>query len=83
MDRTTVGRGIKPLERDGLIEIGEGPDARTKSLKLTGAGRKKMTQAVALWKVAQDEFEAAFGIAEAAALRATHERVVAILPREE
>jgi DNA-binding MarR family transcriptional regulator len=83
MDRTTLGRGIKPLERDGLIAIGEGPDARTKSLKLTASGRKKMGQAVELWRVAQNEFETAFGSSEAAALRATLDRVVAILPREE
>jgi DNA-binding MarR family transcriptional regulator len=83
MDRTTLGRGIKPLERDGLIAIGDGPDGRTKSLKLTPAGRKKMAQAVRCWEAAQNEFETAFGTAESAALRTTLERVVSIIPREE
>jgi DNA-binding MarR family transcriptional regulator len=83
MDRTTLGRGIKPLERDGLIAIGDGPDGRTKSLKLTAAGRKKMAQAILCWQEAQTEFETAFGVAESAALRATLERVVSIIPREE
>ncbi len=83
MDRTTLGRGIRPLERDGLIAIGDGPDARTKSLKLTSAGRKKMNQALPLWQAAQMEFESAFGRNEAHALRATLHRVVAIIPRED
>jgi DNA-binding MarR family transcriptional regulator len=83
MDRTTLGRGIKPLERDGLIAIGDGPDGRTKSLKLTAAGRKKMAQAILCWQEAQAEFEMAFGSAEAAALRASLDRVVSIIPREE
>jgi DNA-binding MarR family transcriptional regulator len=80
MDRTTLGRGIKPLERDGLIGIGEGADGRTKSLKLTAAGRKKVAQAIPHWKAAQTEFETAFGANEAAALRATLDRVVSSLP---
>jgi DNA-binding MarR family transcriptional regulator len=83
MDRTTLGRGIRPLERDGLIEIGDGPDGRTRSVKLTSAGRKKLAAALPLWQEAQIEFETAFGTAEAATLRTTLERVVSIIPREE
>jgi len=83
MDRTTLGRGIKPLERDGLIAIGDGPDGRTKSLKLTSAGRKKMAQAMLYWEDAQSAFETAFGSAEAIALRASLDRVISIIPRED
>ncbi len=83
MDRTTLGRGIRPLERDGLIEIGDGPDGRTKSLKLTAAGRKKLAQALPRWQDAQTEFETAFGTEESAALRAVLHRVVSLMPREE
>jgi DNA-binding MarR family transcriptional regulator len=83
MDRTTLGRGIRPLERDGLIEIGDGPDGRTRSVKLTSAGRKRFAAALPLWQAAQTEFETAFGTAEAIALRATLDRVVSLIPREE
>ena len=39
MDRTTLGRNILPLERDGLISIVKGsPDRRQKALHLTAAG---------------------------------------------
>jgi DNA-binding MarR family transcriptional regulator len=83
MDRTTVGRGIRPLERDGLIKIGEGSDGRTRRLTLTAAGRKKITQGLPHWQAAQSEFETLFGAAEAEALRGTLDRVIAIIPREE
>ena len=32
MDRTTLGRAIRPLERDRLLSIGAGDDGRTRSL---------------------------------------------------
>src|ERR1700677_2294055 len=39
MDRTTLGRNILPLERDGLIAIGRGKaDRRSKDVRLTAAG---------------------------------------------
>ena len=38
MDRTTLGRAIRPLERDRLLTIGEGEDGRTRSLRLTARG---------------------------------------------
>src|SRR5262249_58023807 len=39
MDRTTLGRNIQPLERDGLIEVMRGrADRRRHELNLTAAG---------------------------------------------
>src|SRR6266566_9167196 len=39
MDRTTLGRNILPLERDGLIEIGASPrDRCRREVRLTPAG---------------------------------------------
>src|SRR5216684_5637769 len=39
MDRTTLGRNILPLQRDGLIAVGPGQsDRRSKALRLTRAG---------------------------------------------
>jgi DNA-binding MarR family transcriptional regulator len=42
MDRTTLGRNILPLERDGLIRIeATASDRRAKELHLTKAGEKR------------------------------------------
>lgn len=78
MDRTTLGRALRPLERDGLLEIAAGPDGRTRSLRLTLAGETKLAAAALRWREAQDEFETAFGVQDAADLRATLRRVIAL-----
>src|SRR5271170_2561363 len=42
MDRTTLGRNILPLQRDGLVAVGPGKsDRRMKELRLTGAGETR------------------------------------------
>src|SRR6516225_8484980 len=43
MDRTTLGRNMLPLEREGLIEIVPGrTDRRSKELVLTEAGKARL-----------------------------------------
>jgi DNA-binding MarR family transcriptional regulator len=70
MDRTTLGRNILPLERDGLIEVAPSPsDRRRHELRLTPAGAKLHRDGLAHWEEAQTRFSAVFGDARAAALR--------------
>ena len=70
MDRTTLGRNILPLEREGLIEIVPDPaDRRSKVVRLTETGAARLRAARAGWTQAQKEFEAAFGGARATRLR--------------
>lgn len=76
MDRTATGRALRPLERDGLVRIDAGPDARTYALGLTPLGEAKIEAARPHWTRAQDAFQATFGTAEAEALRLSHARVV-------
>src|SRR6266571_3935879 len=61
MDRTTLGRNILPLERDGLITIEPGADRRSKELQLTAAGAERLRAALDGWTAAQARFESAFG----------------------
>ena len=78
MDRTTLGRTMLPLERDGLISISDGThDRRSKDLALTRAGRERLQRAAKLWVNAQKAFEAKFGARRAADLRALLREVVA------
>src|SRR6476619_3214353 len=70
MDRTTLGRNIQPLERDGLIRIEPAPsDRRAKELHLTKAGEKRLQAGREAWAKAQARFEASFGTKRAAELR--------------
>ena len=78
MDRTTLGRNIQPLERDGLIRIEPVPsDRRAKELHLTKAGEKRLQAARAAWAKAQARFEQSFGTKRAAELRTLLRAVVA------
>ena len=71
MDRTTLGRNILPLQRDGLIAIRPGRiDRRSKESHLTSAGAARLRAASDGWRRAQARFEAEFGGKRAKALRA-------------
>lgn len=50
MDRTTLTRNLRPLQRDGLVQLDDGPDRRSKALHLTSKGRKALAQARPLWE---------------------------------
>lgn len=77
-DRTTLGRNILPLERDGLIRIGPAAsDRRAKVLHLTKAGEKRLQTGIEAWSEAQSRFEIEFGSKRAAELRAMLRAVVA------
>jgi DNA-binding MarR family transcriptional regulator len=78
MDRTTLGRNILPLERDGLIRIeATASDRRAKELHLTKAGEKRLQAAAKAWAQAQARFDAAFGSQRSSDLRKMLRAVVA------
>ena len=80
MDRTTTGRAIRPLERDGLVRIGAAEDGRKRVVSLTAAGRRRVNEARDAWRQAQEQFERAFGSKSAQSLRATMSDVVKAIP---
>src|SRR5579864_3757356 len=62
MDRTTLGRNILPLQRDGLVAIGPGKaDRRSKELRLTRTGVERFAATQKGWAKAQAQFERAYG----------------------
>jgi len=78
VDRTTLGRNIRPLERDCLIAIESDPsDGRSKILRLTKAGDARFQRAQKHWAEAQKRFERAYGGKQAAQLRESLRAVVA------
>jgi len=79
MDRTTLGRNILPLQRDGLITIQPAAsDRRAKELHLTKAGEQRLRAARKRWSAAQGRFETAFGAKRGADLRQLLQIVVAL-----
>jgi DNA-binding MarR family transcriptional regulator len=81
MDRTTLGRNILPLEREGLISVTTGrADRRSKELHLTEAGEATFRAAAKAWTEAQTRFETMFGGERAADLRELLHAVTASEP---
>jgi len=78
MDRTTLGRNILPLQRDGLIEVASGrTDRRRHELRLTEAGLARHRTAVDRWEAAQQRFGEVFGDGRAESLRSLLREVAA------
>lgn len=80
MDRTTMGRAIRPLERDGLVAIGAADDGRKRVVRLTPAGTALFKKAVVQWRKAQKQFEASYGEVPATRLRNALKDVVSAMP---
>ena len=53
LNRTTLNRNLKPLERQGLVRTSPGKDQRTRVLILTQEGRSILLRALPLWVEAQ------------------------------
>ncbi|MEM8535746.1 MAG: MarR family transcriptional regulator [Chloroflexota bacterium] len=55
MDRTTLTRDLKPLERAGLLTVTVGEDRRTRCVQLTEAGHQRVIDGLPLWEKAQQQ----------------------------
>lgn len=81
MDRTTLTRNLKPLERRGLVRVEPGKDQRRRIVALTPEGRKALAEAHPLWLEAQDHMVDGLGHDAWAGLRETLGRAVAVARR--
>lgn len=81
MDRTTMSRAVRPLERDGLVAVGPDPDdGRGRILRITGAGRARLEQARPLWAQAEARQRAAYGEERSRQLHALLDDLVRVAP---
>ncbi|OBZ93226.1 hypothetical protein ADU59_22440 [Pararhizobium polonicum] len=70
MERTTLVRALKPLERDGyVVSEPEGKGSRKLLLTLPPKGLQKLNEAVECWHAAQAEYVALVGAQRADDLR--------------
>lgn len=61
LDRSTLGRNTKVLERMGLVGISPGKDQREALLVLTDRGREILQDGDPLWEQAQQHIEDKLG----------------------
>lgn len=70
LDRTTTGKNLQPLIRDGYVDFAASPvDRRVREARLTGSGKTLVRKAQRLWEAAQTELEKANGQRAMARLR--------------
>jgi DNA-binding MarR family transcriptional regulator len=68
LDRTTLTRNLKPLQRDNLIESRAADDRRVRELSITKTGKTRLADALPLWRQAQEDMKARIGAKSASAL---------------
>lgn len=61
LDRSSLGRNLKVLERDGLVRFTEGDDERSKLVRLTPKGRAALDKALPLWAQVQATLRSVLG----------------------
>ncbi len=61
MDRTTLSRNLKPLERNDLIEVSAEGYRRARSTNITNKGIAVMEKALPLWSSAQKSLKRRLG----------------------
>ena len=61
MDRTTLSRNARILEKKGLVTIEEGEDRRHHSIRITENGASVLRKALPLWEGAQESLAGELG----------------------
>jgi DNA-binding MarR family transcriptional regulator len=77
MDRTTLTRNVRPIERAGVIRVSrDASDARVRVVTLTKAGERTLEAAYPLWEQARQEARRYFGAGQMDELRDHIDRLI-------
>lgn len=79
MERTTLLRNIRPLQRDGLVSVEGGGHGGFVELSLTAKGRKQVEKLAPAWESAQQTAVRVLGEERWSALLADLEKVASAL----
>ncbi|WP_406856675.1 MarR family transcriptional regulator [Alsobacter sp. KACC 23698] len=61
LDRSTMGRNVRVVEKLGLVELGRGQDQREATVSLSERGSEALRAAEPLWARCQDEIAKRLG----------------------
>lgn len=61
LDRSTIGRNVRVLEKMKLVVLGRGKDQREATVSLSDAGRKVLEDGAPLWDAAQKALDDRLG----------------------
>jgi DNA-binding MarR family transcriptional regulator len=81
MDRTTLTRNIRPLERAGLLRVARSPDdGRTKVVVITRAGERTVEAVFPVWERVIKRLRKTLGEETLSELHAKLDEVIALSP---
>jgi hypothetical protein len=81
MDRTTLTRSIRPLERAGLLRVARSPeDARTKIVVVTRTGERMIESIFPVWERVLKQIKKSVGAEMLTELHARLDQVIALSP---
>lgn len=83
LDASTLTRNLRPMVEAGWLQVGAGPDARSRLVVATPAGVALREQAQRRWRQSQERINQALGPARVAALHALLDDCTALLAAEE
>ena len=79
LDRSTLGRNVRVLAREGLVALATGEsDERSTTISLTTQGRQSIARAAKRWSAMQAQVEAALSPSELKALNSALEKLAEI-----
>ena len=79
MDRTTLTRSIRPLERAGLLRVARSPeDARTKIVVITRSGERMIESIFPVWERVLNQIKKSLGAEMLPELHARLDQVIAL-----
>ncbi len=81
MDRTTLTRNLRPLEKQGLLGIRSGKDRREREVSITRRGQVVLAKGYPLWKKAQGKVIKGLGQERVSRLLKDLSAVVAVAQR--
>ena len=70
LERTTLTRNLRPLEKQGLLRVSPEGFKRTRTVEITGDGERQWSEALVRWRQAQAGIDAHLGIDGSTTLRA-------------
>jgi DNA-binding MarR family transcriptional regulator len=76
MDRSTLTRNLRPLEKEGLVSVGLEGWRRSRSLEITKKGQSRLREVLPLWRRAQDSLRRKLGDRSWADVHASLDRLV-------
>jgi len=78
LDRTSLYRAIRPLERSGFLAVSVGRTQRERVATVTAKGERILQQALPIWQGTQEQFVEALGRQAWTALSSTLRQVVSV-----